>query len=52
MPRSSVEDPCVAIQAEIAHIQRFIAEYNDDAHPFVWTESVVHQKRLKPCCAV
>ena len=36
----------------IAHIQSFIASYNDDARPFVWTKSVVHQKRLKPCFAV
>ena len=36
----------------VAHIQSFIADYNDDAHPFVWTKSVVHQKRLRPCFAV
>jgi transposase len=34
------------------HINNFIASYNDDAHPFVWTKSKVHQKRLKPCFAV
>ena len=30
----------------------FIAGYNDTARPFVWTKSVVHQKRLKPCFAL
>jgi transposase len=35
-----------------AHIKSFIASYNDDARPFVWTKSKVHQKRLKPCFAV
>jgi len=34
------------------HIDSFIASYNEDAKPFVWTKSVVHQKRLKPCFAV
>ena len=34
------------------HINSFIASYNQDARPFVWTKSVVHQKRLKPCFAV
>jgi transposase len=33
----------------VAHIDSFIASYNEDAKPFVWTKSVVHQKRLKPC---
>jgi transposase len=36
----------------IAHIDAFIANYNEDARPFVWTKSVVHQKRMKPCFAV
>jgi len=36
----------------IAHIDNFIASYNHDARPFVWTKSVVHQKRLKPCFAL
>jgi len=36
----------------IAHIDSFIADYNDDASPFVWTKSTVHQKHLKPCFAV
>lgn len=34
------------------HIDSFIDSYNEDAKPFVWTKSVVHQKRLKPCFAV
>jgi transposase len=33
------------------HIDSFIDSYNTDARPFVWTKSVVHQKRLKPCFA-
>jgi transposase len=36
----------------VAHIDSFIASYNESARPFVWTKSVVHQKRLKPCFAV
>jgi transposase len=36
----------------IAHIKAFIASYNEQARPFVWTKSVVHQKRMKPCFAV
>jgi len=35
----------------IAHIEAFIASYNETARPFVWTKSKVHQKRLKPCFA-
>jgi len=35
-----------------AHITSFITSYNEDARPFVWTKSKVHQKRLKPCFAV
>jgi len=35
----------------IAHIDAFIASYNETARPFVWTKSQVHQKRLKPCFA-
>jgi transposase len=35
----------------MAHINAFIAAYNIDAKPFVWTKSQVHQKRLKPCFA-
>jgi hypothetical protein len=30
----------------MAHIDAFIAAYNIDAKPFVWTKSEVHQKRL------
>jgi transposase len=33
------------------HIDSFIANYNQNARPFVWTKSKVHQKRLKPCFA-
>ncbi len=36
----------------VAHIESFINSYNDEARPFVWTKSVVHQKRLKPCFAI
>ena len=36
----------------IAHIDAFIASYNVEAQPFVWTKSVVHQKRMKPCFAI
>jgi transposase len=36
----------------VAPIDSFIASYNDNARPFVWTKSAVHQKRLKPCFAV
>jgi transposase len=35
----------------IAHIDAFIADYNQTARPFIWTKSEVHQKRLKPCFA-
>ena len=41
-----------SVQELIAHITRFIADYNDQAKPFVWTKSVVHQKRMKPCFAI
>jgi transposase len=34
-----------------AHIDSFIASYNEEARPFVWTKSKVHHKRLKPCFA-
>jgi transposase len=36
----------------MAHIDSFIANYNAAAQPFVWTNSAVYQKRLKPCFAV
>lgn len=29
------------------HIDGFIASYNKDAQPFVWTKSQVHQRRVK-----
>jgi transposase len=35
----------------MAHINSFIDSYNEEARPFVWTKSVVHQKRIKPCFA-
>ena len=35
----------------MAQINAFIAAYNIDAKPFVWTKSQVHQKRLRPCFA-
>jgi transposase len=41
-----------SVQELIAHITSFIADYNDQAKPFAWTKSVVHQKRMKPCFAV
>jgi len=31
-----------------AHIESFIINYNEQARPFAWTKSEVHQKRLKP----
>lgn len=35
----------------IAHIEAFIASYNESARPLVWTKSKVYQKCLKPCFA-
>lgn len=35
----------------VAHIDAFIADYNQTARFFVWTKAEVHQKRLKPCFA-
>ena len=32
----------------VAHIEAFIADYNQTARPFLWTKGEVHQKRLKP----
>lgn len=29
------------------HIDAFIESYNEDAEPFVWTKSKVHQRRVK-----
>jgi transposase len=40
-----------SVPALIAHIDAFIASYNETARPFVWTKSAVHQKRPKPCFA-
>jgi len=31
------------------HIDAFIEACNENAKPFAWTKSEVHQKRLKPC---
>jgi transposase len=42
----------VSVAELVAHIESFINSYNEDARPFVWTKSAVHQKRLKPCFAV
>jgi hypothetical protein len=39
------------VQELIAYINSFVASYNHNAEPFVWTKSAVHQKRLKPCFA-
>ncbi len=33
-------------------IENFITSYNEDARPFIWTKSAVHQKRLTPSFAV
>jgi transposase len=41
-----------SVRQLVAHIDSFIASYNADPRPFVWTKSVVHQKRLKPCFAL
>jgi transposase len=41
-----------SVRELIDHITSFIDSYNEAARPFVWTKSVVHQKRLKPCFAV
>ena len=42
----------VSVVQLVAHIKSFINSYNENARPFVWTKSAVHQKRLKPCFAV
>jgi len=36
----------------VAHIEHFIADYNHNLKLFIWTQSVVDQKWLKPCFAV
>ena len=41
-----------SVRELVQHIDSFITSYNDTARPFVWTKTVVHQKRLKPCFAV
>lgn len=41
-----------SVQALVAHIDSFITSYNENAKPFIWTKSAVHQKRLKPCFAI
>ena len=38
-----------SLRQMVQHIDSF---YNDTAHPFVWTKTRVHQKRLKPCFAL
>ena len=32
------------------HIDAFIDTYNEDAEPFAWTKSKVHQRRVKGRC--
>jgi hypothetical protein len=34
-----------------AHIDAFVAAYNQTAHPFEWTRQVVSQKHPKSSCA-
>ncbi len=41
-----------SVRELVQHIDSFIASYNHTARPFVWTKTVVHLKRLKPCFAV
>ena len=41
-----------SVKELVAHIDSFIADYNQTARPFLWTKSTVHQKRLKPCFAI
>jgi len=36
-----------SVQQVKAHIDAFIKNYNEDAEPFVWTKSKVHQRRVK-----
>jgi transposase len=44
----SLKDASFNSVAELrAHIDDYIASYNDTAQPFAWTKSQVHQKRLK-----
>ncbi len=37
-----------SIKELVAHIDAFIANYNQIAKPLVWTKSEAHQKRFKP----
>jgi hypothetical protein len=48
---SSSDESFKSVAELIAHIDAFIASYNQNARPFVWTKSKVHQKRLKQCFA-
>jgi transposase len=41
-----------SVRELVAHIDTFIASYNEGARAFLWTKSVVHQKRMRPCFAV
>jgi len=41
-----------SVEELIAHITGFIADDNDQAKPFFWTKSMVHQKRLKRCFSI
>ena len=53
LTRNSLSGASFRSAAELVdHIDSFIASYNADARPFVWTNSAVHQKQLKPCFAV
>ncbi len=36
----------------VDELKAHIASYNEDARPFHWTKSKVHQRLLKPCFAV
>jgi hypothetical protein len=43
--RGLVLDPAGSVARQ--HIDPFIETYNEDAEPFAWTESKVHQRRVK-----
>lgn len=36
----------------VAQIDSFINSYNENARPFVWAKSVVHQKTAQAMCAI
>ncbi len=38
----------ISVEQLKAHIDAFIAKYNKNAKPFVWTKTRVHHKKLKP----